>query len=117
MKNTQLKRWPSTSSGQALKASTTSLAALGTVEEYPGHEVLREVYETVELARSGKQDIASLEDDLLVSAKKAAGAAYDDVDFVAWMRLLRVCPVRSVDFDAEGPVLEQLGEVLAVGSG
>jgi hypothetical protein len=92
-------------------------SALGAVEENPGHKVLGEIHEPMELASSGKQDVAALEDDFLLSAKKAAGTAYDDVNFVARMRLLWVRPMRRIEFDGEGAVTEQLDKTLAVGPG
>jgi hypothetical protein len=68
------------------------------------------------LAGGHKKDIAAFEDDFLVASEKSPGAADDNVNFVACMRLLRVGAMGRVKLYAEGTVLEQFGEALALGS-
>jgi hypothetical protein len=69
------------------------------------------------LAGGDKQDIAGLEDGLVLSADETAGTAYDDIDFIARMWVLWIGAVRRVEFHGERAMAEQLDKTLAAGSG
>jgi len=94
-----------------------SFAAFGTIEENPGYEVLGEVHEAMNLARRNKQYVPALEDDFLLAPEKASSSARDNIDFVTSVGLLGTGAVGSVEFDAEGSVLEQFDKALALGTG
>jgi hypothetical protein len=87
---------------------------LGPIEENPGREVLGEVHKAMNLASLYKQYVTAFEDDFFLPAKKPPGAAYDDIDFIASVRMLGIRPMGSVEFDAEGSVCKKLDETFSL---
>ena len=89
------------------------LAALGSVEDDPGEEVVAEVFEAVVDAGADEGDVAGDDGCARAIADKVSVPLDDDVDFVAGVGLLAIDVVGGVEARFHGAV----GEGDGVGGG
>src|SRR5690606_26755365 len=75
-------------------------ATFGAVEEHPGREVFREVFEAVLGACGDEEHLAGLEGAPYATVHEGTGARNDHVDLIARMGLLPVGFTRTVHLDA-----------------
>ena len=72
--------------------------ALRTVEDDPGLKRFAEIKKSVLDAGGHEEKIAGIEGNHLLSNLESSGTAYNHIAFVSAMRLLRVYPLRNIEF-------------------
>src|SRR5918912_611041 len=89
-------------------------AALRAVEYDPDDYVIAEILEAVDLACGSEQQVAGAERLAALSDDEIPAALYNDVHFIARVRLLRVRAARRVDLHEQTAMLEDGREPLSL---